>query len=169
MCFPCAVLAGMEPKRKNNNRSSAYDLGALNLEGLTFPMSLKQISRFEVSNPVSVNVFSFVDNVAVPAYVTSQRNKSFHVNLLFCSQRYYLVKSMPRLLRGLYHRKYQRKQYWSFLFVYVSFYREASGAFGGVQERRTDSKCLNLTLFSNLRNTGNASLCHSYCIATLKH
>ena len=114
MCFPYAVLAGMEPKRKNNNRCSAYDLGALNSEGLTFPVSLKQIPRFELSNPVSVNVFSLVDNVVAPAYVTSQRNKSFHVNLLLCNQHYYLVKSTSRLLCGFHHRKHQRNHYCHF-------------------------------------------------------
>ena len=56
--------------------------------------------------------FSLVDNVVVPAYVTSQRNKSFHVNLLLCNQHYYLVKSMSRLLLGFYHRKHRRKQYY---------------------------------------------------------
>ena len=57
MCFPYAVLAGMEPKQKNNNRCSAYNLGALNLEGLTFPVSLKQIPQFKLSNPVSRECF----------------------------------------------------------------------------------------------------------------
>ena len=36
MCFPYAVLAGMKPKQTNCHGSSAYDLGTLNLEGLSF-------------------------------------------------------------------------------------------------------------------------------------
>ena len=72
-------------------------------------MSLKQIPRFEAPNSVSVNVFTFDVNVVIPAYVTSERNKPFHVNLLHYNHHYFLVRSMSRLLPGLHQCKHQKK------------------------------------------------------------
>ena len=57
-------------------------------------MTLNQIPRFEATNSVSVNLFTFDANVVIPAYVTSERNKPFHVNLLHYNHHYFLVRSM---------------------------------------------------------------------------
>ena len=99
----------MMVKRTNAHRPSAYDLKVLNLKGLSFPMSLKQIPRFEASNSISVNVFTFDANVVIPAYVMSERNKPFHVNLLHYNHHYFLVRNMSRLLAGLHQHKHQKK------------------------------------------------------------
>ena len=98
------------PASKNPQRTSSYDLGLLNLEGLSFPMTMKQIPRFEAQNAASVNVFALTGGVLVPARVTAERSKPMHVNLLQYKKHFYFVKNLSRLLRGrLYHRRHQKK------------------------------------------------------------
>ena len=63
LCFVWSILAALHPVNfKNNaNRVSKYKpyFNELNLEGLTFPLPVSQIPRFEAQNPdISVNVLS---------------------------------------------------------------------------------------------------------------
>ena len=97
-CFLYSVLAGMFPVKYNSERTSYYDLDVLNVEGLPFPLGLKCISKFESCNDVSVNVFMLVDNIVVPAYITTHRQKPYHVNLLLYKEHYYTIRSLSRLL-----------------------------------------------------------------------
>ena len=106
LCFAYAVLSGMFPVSRNPQRSSHYDLDALNLKGCTWSMSIKQVPKFERQNSVSVNVFTFVGGVVVPAYVTAHRQKPHHVNLLLHRKHFYYIRSISRLLRGQSHAKH---------------------------------------------------------------
>lgn len=58
-CFAWAVISALYPAKKNTNRTSSYPdyKKILNLKGIQFPISLKQIPKFEKMNNLSINVF----------------------------------------------------------------------------------------------------------------
>lgn len=88
-CFAWAIISALYPVERNPNRCSAYPHYStiLNLDGIEFPMTLKQISRFERLNDMSVNVFTVCrkernENEIVPIRLTDDKKDS-HVNLLY--------------------------------------------------------------------------------------
>ena len=87
LCFLYSVLCGLHPHIKNKTRASSYTkyLNSLNLRGLTFPMNISQIEKFEHQNKVSINVFSFMTEV-FPVHITIHKNYPHHVNLLLISK-----------------------------------------------------------------------------------
>ncbi|XP_071576599.1 uncharacterized protein [Temnothorax nylanderi] len=89
-CFAWAVISALYPAQRHAERCGSYPYYAtvLNLEGIEFPMTLKQISRFERLNVVSVNVFTIWrrerNDEIVPLRLTDDKKDS-HVNLLYLS------------------------------------------------------------------------------------
>ncbi|EZA48753.1 hypothetical protein X777_13146 [Ooceraea biroi] len=57
-CFAWAVVAALHPAEEHVDRPSSYPhyTTVLNLKGIEFPVSLKQIQKFELLNDISVNV-----------------------------------------------------------------------------------------------------------------
>ena len=72
----------------------------LNLDELTFPVSVDQVPKFEMQNNIAINVFGY-ENDLFPLYITEERYNR-HVNLLLISQgtvrHYCLIKNLDRLL-----------------------------------------------------------------------
>jgi len=73
----------------------------LNLEGIEFPVTLKQITKFELLNDISINVFTERErggekdgNIIIPLRL-SKKKKEKHVNLL------YLTKTSSVISHGL--------------------------------------------------------------------
>ena len=106
-CFLWAVLAGLHPGRPNPNRISHYrELEhTLDMEGISYPVEIRQIPVFEVLNDVSVSVFGFEDSKdgVFPVHITS-RVRERHVDLLLLSDEegtshYVTICSLSRLLR----------------------------------------------------------------------
>ncbi|EGI64856.1 hypothetical protein G5I_06694, partial [Acromyrmex echinatior] len=84
------------PVQSHVNRKSSYPdyTTVLNLEGIEFPVTLKQITKFELLNDISINVFTERrkrggkkdgDNVIVPLRLTKEK-KEKHVNLLYLQE-----------------------------------------------------------------------------------
>ena len=63
-CFLWCILAHLCPAEENKNRTSSYSMHMkkLNLEGLEFPMKIKDIPKFENLNNLNVNVFELTTN-----------------------------------------------------------------------------------------------------------
>ncbi|XP_071581757.1 uncharacterized protein [Temnothorax nylanderi] len=110
-CFAWAIIFALYPVERNTDRCSAYPhyLTILNLDGIEFPMTLRQISRFERLN-VSVNVFTVWrkernENEIVPIRLTDDKKDS-HVNLLYLLDsrnnsnvgHFVWLKNLPRLV-----------------------------------------------------------------------
>lgn len=70
-CFKWAILSALKPVTKNADRVSKYVHyeDELNFMGIEFPVSVKDISKFEVQNP----------NIYVKVYGLSKRNENFNV------------------------------------------------------------------------------------------
>ncbi|RLU25952.1 hypothetical protein DMN91_002115 [Ooceraea biroi] len=90
-CFAWAIIAALYPARTHPERSCQYPHYStlLNLNRIEFPMTLKQITRFERFNNISVNVFTTQErkNVnersrIVPLRLTDDK-RARHVNLLY--------------------------------------------------------------------------------------
>nr|DAC81386.1 TPA_asm: PolB [Parasteatoda house spider adintovirus] len=108
-CFLWSVLAALHPcsDRKSANRVNKYREfeNELALSGITFPMKLNQISKFEKINNLSINVFGCENKDIFPLHLSSNRAGVHHVNLLLISkgekQHFCLICDMSRLLSHL--------------------------------------------------------------------
>jgi hypothetical protein len=78
-CFLYSVLAHIHPASRNAQRPSKYSayLSELNVKGLKFPVTAKQIPKFEEMNPsISINVLHLdPENSIVPLYSSPLRNR----------------------------------------------------------------------------------------------
>ena len=115
-CFKWAIIAAdkwmdidSHPERVSNFREFAdnYDWS-----GLEFPVSLKQIGKFEAKNNISVNVLGLEGK---DIFILRNSNRSDReINLLMISEdginHYTAIKSLSRLLRSS-NTKHKCKQY----------------------------------------------------------
>ena len=85
MCFVWSVLSCIHPAPHHPHRVSNYmhHQNSLNLSGLTIPVPIHEIPKFEKQNPsISVNVLCKGDDAGfAPLYVSKERDRYHHVNL----------------------------------------------------------------------------------------
>ena len=93
-CFKWCILAKLHNKETNANRINQYKEyeNELNFDGIEFPLSPSQLSKFEAQNShVSVNVYILVKKSrkfsVTPLYLTSGK-KATHVHLLLVQSSY---------------------------------------------------------------------------------
>ena len=88
-CFKWSVLAALFPVDKDSQRVSKYTQheDKLDWTGLTFPVSLQDIPKFERRNHISVNVYGFDVKTSVHLLQKSQLidNKQ-HIDLLLLTK-----------------------------------------------------------------------------------
>ena len=90
---------------KNNlerlNKKMRINSEKLNWKGIEFPVSHKQIDKFEKQNPFAVNVFGIEGENVYPLRISKEREKQV-IDLLLISKgettHYCWVKSKSRLL-----------------------------------------------------------------------
>lgn len=97
-CFLYAVAAALSNVQKHPSRRKQYEnkVSSFCTEGLTFPVSLKQIARFEDKNNLRVVVFGFENSVYPLSLGDLTKKRS--VSLLLHNEHYYCIRSMSRLL-----------------------------------------------------------------------
>ena len=117
-CFKWCVLAHLHPVVQNRECVSNYKKyeNDLNFKGITFPMSVLDIPKFEKLNNISVTVICFEGSDKKGSFgiaYRSQSKRENHVNLLLLSNdtsgHYCLITSMSRLLKSYknnHHDKY---------------------------------------------------------------
>ncbi|XP_043477531.1 uncharacterized protein LOC122508319 [Leptopilina heterotoma] len=92
-CFKWAILSALYPADKHAERVSKYRPyeDTLNFSGIEFPVSLKDIFKFESLNNISVNVYGLVKKsekfTVSPLHLSSQK-KVNHINLLRIEDHY---------------------------------------------------------------------------------
>ena len=108
-CFLWSVLAARHPAEHNPDQLSKYKPyeNTLDISGLTFPLAVKDVPKFEKQNPsISVNILCLGDeNGFVPLHVSKERDRPHHVNLFLIegpdeSKHYVWVKNLSRLVAG---------------------------------------------------------------------
>ncbi|XP_051161514.1 uncharacterized protein LOC127281705 [Leptopilina boulardi] len=86
-CFMWAVLSALYPKNRDADRVSSYYefQKELNFNGINFPVTLKDISKFEKQNDISINLYGLrlmnKKFITVPLHLTLDK-KERHINLL---------------------------------------------------------------------------------------
>ena len=117
LCFKWAVLSALYPAETNKNNVYSYSKyrGVLNLEGLKFPLQVKDIPKFEKLNPnIAVNVLYWEADGSdqqqrsefTIEYVSTEREREKQINLLLLedvmlSKRHYVwISNMSRLIAG---------------------------------------------------------------------
>ena len=72
-CFLWCILAHLFPVEDNKNRTSNYSMhtNKLILNGLEFPMKIKDIPKFENLNNLNVNVFELTKTVLTPIHTNT--------------------------------------------------------------------------------------------------
>lgn len=103
-CFLWSILAHMHPRTNNPNRVAHYISyeQELNMKGISYPVQIKQIPKFENQNDISVNVFGFEEGEFFPIHISKHKKKKIEVDLLYLtnndSAHYCYIKSLNRLL-----------------------------------------------------------------------
>lgn len=89
-CFKYAILSALFPAARNAQRVSQYKQyeNVLNFTGITFPVDLKQITKFEMQNPeISINVYMFDEKeVKVRPLRLTKIVKIKHIHLMLLTQ-----------------------------------------------------------------------------------
>ena len=102
-CFKWAVTSAVFPKEKNAERLSKQmrkDSEKFDWTGIKFPVSLKQIDKFEKQNPYAINVFGY-EKVVYPLRI-SKKNCEQVINLLLIANEetnhFCWIKNISRLI-----------------------------------------------------------------------
>ncbi|RLU22201.1 hypothetical protein DMN91_006582 [Ooceraea biroi] len=120
-CFAWSVVAALYPAERNAERESSYPhyTTVLNLQGIEFPMSMKNIAKFERLNDISINVFGTEEqnkkiNV-LPLRLTDEK-KAKHANLLYVQDaqnnnvgHFTWIKNLSRLVSSQINKQNRQK------------------------------------------------------------
>ncbi|KAJ8910231.1 hypothetical protein NQ315_015923 [Exocentrus adspersus] len=124
-CFLWAIISALYPARARVNQVSSYPhySNVFNTQGMSFPVKLSAVKKFELKNNISINVFGLerkFDNnkityeVVGPLYY-SQKKLGLHINLLLITDdngnsHYCWIKNFSRLvssqINSREHKKY---------------------------------------------------------------
>ena len=104
-CFFWAVTSALYPadRSKQPNRTSSYPHyeEVLKTEGMTVPVTINQIPKFEQMNNMSINLYALEHDDVYPAYL-SEEKRDVHVNLMIISKEdkfhYVWIKNLSRLV-----------------------------------------------------------------------
>ena len=116
-CFKWSIISALHPVKNNSDRIANYKpySNELNFNGISFPMELKNIAKFERQNEhISINVFGLEKspvsgsskikyNIIGPLYHTKMRKEN-HINLLYLEAEnsndghFCWIKNMSRLV-----------------------------------------------------------------------
>ncbi|XP_077255143.1 uncharacterized protein LOC143893522 [Temnothorax americanus] len=119
-CFAWSVVAALYPVQDHTYRESSYPdyTTVLNLQGIEFPMTLKQIKNFENHNNISINVYA-IEGEKTPTVLPirfTDRKKEKHVNLLYVQDprddnvgHFAWIKNLSRLVSSQLSRYNGRK------------------------------------------------------------
>ncbi|CAH1101722.1 unnamed protein product [Psylliodes chrysocephalus] len=123
-CFAWAITSALYPARDNVHLTTSYPHfeAVLNVDGIEFPMKLKDISKFEDLNDISVNVYGLersYENGKVKFEIVgplrySSRRLGHHINLLLITEdsgnsHYCWIKNISRLVSNQVTRNEHKK------------------------------------------------------------
>ncbi|XP_018378592.1 PREDICTED: uncharacterized protein LOC108771163, partial [Trachymyrmex cornetzi] len=118
-CFTWSVVAALYLAKSHADRKSSYPhyTTVLNFAGIEFPMTLKDILKFERLNAVSINVYGIENKQILPLRLTDDK-KEKHVNLLYLQDprndgvgHFAWIKDLSRLVRSQLTGKKNKKYF----------------------------------------------------------
>ena len=117
-CFLWCVLRALNPKDNHPERVDKElkeKENTLNMDGIEYPVSLKDIDKFENQNPtISITVFGYKEKGVHPLRNSDNMDREHKIRLMLIEkdgvQHYCLVKNVSRLLSSLVS-KHKEKSY----------------------------------------------------------
>ena len=105
-CFSWCVLRALNPKRVHPERLDKELMekeNTLNMEGIDYPVSLKDINKFEKQNPnITITVLGYEGKNVYPLRNSVNTDRDYNIILMLIEEggvkHYCLVKSINRLL-----------------------------------------------------------------------
>ena len=105
-CFLWCVLRALNPKENHPERVDEKLIGkvnTLNMKGIDYPVSLKDINEFEKQNPsVSITVLGYYGKSVYPLINSANTDRDHNIVLMLIEEdgvkHYCLVKDLSRLL-----------------------------------------------------------------------
>ena len=106
-CFLWCILAHLFPVEDHKNRTSNYSMhtNKLILNGLEFPMKIKDIPKFENLNNLNVNVFELTKTVLTPIHINTNYDQP-QIDLLLYQNHYCLITKSHCLINKDSHMKW---------------------------------------------------------------
>ena len=106
-CFLWCILAHLFPVEDHKNRTSSYSIhtNKLILNGLEFPMKIKDIPKFENLNNLNVNVFELTKTVLTPIHTNTNYDQP-QIDLLLYQNHYCLITKLHCLINKDSHMKW---------------------------------------------------------------
>lgn len=102
-CFAWAILSALYPASKDAQRVSKYTdkLDTLNMDGITYPVYLKDVKKFEMQNTMAINIYGVEDRKACLIYSSKKpKNTDQVVNLLLHNDHYCWIKNFNRFMNN---------------------------------------------------------------------
>ena len=105
-CFLWCVLRALNPDKNNPQRLDKKLMGkenTLNMEGIDYPVSLKDLNKFEKQNPtISITVLGYEGKGVYPLRNSVNTDRDYNIILTLIEEggvkHYCLVKNLSRLL-----------------------------------------------------------------------
>ena len=105
-CFSWCVLRGLDPKTVHPERIGKELMekeNTLTMEGIEYPVSLKDLNKFEKQNPtISITVFGYEGKSIYPLRNSTNTDRKHNIILMLIEEggvkHYCLVKNLSRLL-----------------------------------------------------------------------
>ena len=105
-CFLWCVLRALNPKELNTQRIDKKLMekeNTLNMEGIEYPVSLKDLNKFEKQNPsISITVYGYEGKSVYPLRNSNNMDREHKIRLMLIEKdgvkHYCLVKNQSRLL-----------------------------------------------------------------------
>ena len=105
-CFLWCILRSLNLKENNPQRLDEELKGkenTLNMEGIEYPVSLKDLNKFEKQNPsISITVLGYEGKIVYPLRNSDCTDRDYNIILMLIGKdgvkHYCLVKSISRLL-----------------------------------------------------------------------
>ena len=118
-CFLWCVLRALNPRKKDSERIDKKlkeKENTLNMEGIEYPVSLKDIDKFEKQNPsISITVFGYEGKLVYPLRNSNNTNGDHKVILILIGEEgvnhYCLVKNPSRLLSSQVSKHHGKKYF----------------------------------------------------------
>ena len=106
-CFSWSVLRALNPVEKNSHRIDGNlksKINTLNMEDIKYPVTLKDVSKFERLNPdIAISVYEYDESYSVnPLRISKHTDRLHKIKLLLMSEEekthYCLIKDFSRLV-----------------------------------------------------------------------
>ena len=164
-CFQWAVIAGLygDSRPSYHDRVSHYQK-EFNLQGISFPMALKDVPKFETVNNVSISIYGYQEGkedqerITYPLKVSKEVKD--HVNLLLIADddtnHYCFIKKFGRLGGSQYNKDNHKTYFYTFC---LHGFSSHSASKGKARYRRTVEE-----MEKELKVHGDNCVQHNGCI-----